>query len=495
MLDSLTLDHQATSPLRQQLYEKLRQAILKGLLHPGQRIPSTRLLAKTLGISRATATQSYEQLLNEGYIETTVGSGTFVCTQLPHSFAESISIELNRLVTCLSPKLSNYGEQLVARGTIQPIDSLGSSISCSFHYGRTVFDGYSMQIWRKLLSHYCRNDATWLDYTTDVLSYSPLREAISNYLADSRNINCHPDQILITNGAQQALYLVTRLLINPGETIALEEPGYRAARFIFSSQGAKLLPISVDQKGLMVAELKQHVAEPVRLIYTTPAHQFPTGATLPLSRRLELLTWAQQTGTLIIEDDYDSEFRYGGRPIPALKGLDQNNLVLHIGTFSKVLFPALRIGYLVLPENLIPLFKQAKWLSDRQRPLLEQCVLADFIAKGYLESHIRRMRSNYEQRRQFLVQSFSQHLGEQITVLGENAGIHLMARLQTHLSDQEIIQRMAQAGMEMISAQPYYCNIPRSGEFIFGYAALTEQQIQKSVYKLAQLLKKEQQRI
>lgn len=198
---------------------------------------------------------------------------------------------------------------------------------------------------------------------------------------------------------------------------------------------------------------------------------------------------------MIIEDDYDSEFRYGERPIPALKGLDKNDVVLHIGTFSKVLFPALRIGYLVLPKNLISLFKQAKWLSDRQRPLLEQRVLADFITKGYLESHIRRMRSNYEQRRQFLVQSFNQYLGKQITLLGENAGIHLMARLQTHLSNPEIIQEMAQAGIEMISAQPYYCNIPRSGEFIFGYAALTKQQIQKSVCKLAQVLKKEQQRI
>lgn len=291
-LDSLTLDHQATLPLRQQLYEKVRQAILKGLLRPGQRIPSTRLLAKTLGISRTTATQSYEQLLNEGYIETTVGSGTFVCTQLPHSFAESVSTKSNQLATCLFPKPSKYGEQLVAASAIQSIDSVGSSVYRSFHYGRTVFDGYSMQIWRKLLSHYCRNDLTWLDYTTDVLGYRPLREAISHYLADSRSINCAPDQILITNGAQQALYLVTRLLINPGETIALEEPGYREARFIFLGQGAKLLPISVDQKGLMVAELKQHVAEPVRLIYTTPAHQFPTGATLPLSRRLELLAWA-----------------------------------------------------------------------------------------------------------------------------------------------------------------------------------------------------------
>lgn len=490
VLDSLTLDHQATSPLRQQLYEKLRQAILKGLLRPGQRIPSTRLFAKTLRISRATVTQSYEQLLNEGYIETTVGSGTFVCTQLPHSFADSVSTKSNQLATYLFPKLSKYGEQLVVANAIQPTSSVEPIVSCSFHYGQTVFDGYSMQIWRKLLSYYCRNDATWLDYTNDVLGYRPLREAISNYLAVSRNVNCEPDQILITNGAQQALYLVTRLLINPGETIALEEPGYREARFIFSSQGAKLLPISVDHKGLMVEKLKRQFTESVRLIYITPAHQFPTGATLPLSRRLELLSWAQQTEVLIIEDDYDSEFRYGQRPIPALKGLDKNNLVLHIGTFSKVLFPALRIGYLVLPENLISLFKQAKWLSDLQRPLLEQCVLADFIAKGYLESHIRRMRSNYEQRRHFLVQSFNQCLGKQIMLLGESAGTHLMARLQTHLSDQEIIQQMAQSGIEMVSAQPYYCNVPRSGEFIFGYAALTEQQIQESVYKLAQILTK-----
>jgi GntR family transcriptional regulator/MocR family aminotransferase len=292
---------------------------------------------------------------------------------------------------------------------------------------------------------------------------------------------------MLTNGTQQALYLVMRLLIDPGDAIALEDPGYLSARRIFLSQGAKLVPIGVDRSGIVVKDLANYSSD-IKLVYVTPSHQFPTGAILSLPRRLELLAWAQQTGALILEDDYDSEYRYGDRPIPALQGLDRSHSVIYIGTFSKVLFPSLRIGYLVLPPSLVSLFARAKWLSDRQLPLLEQQVLTDFIEQGYLERHIRQMRSLYDRRRQVIVQALKAYFGERATILGEKAGIHLMVRLQTHLTDAEIIQRAAEVGVGMMSAQPHYLNASSTGEFIFGYSELTEQQLQEGIRRLAEAI-------
>jgi GntR family transcriptional regulator/MocR family aminotransferase len=327
----------------------------------------------------------------------------------------------------------------------------------------------------------------WLDYSTDLLGYKPLREAIAHYLSRSRAVKCESEQILIVNGTQQALYLITRVLLEPNDIIALEDPGYLSGRLIFLNQGAKLLPIAVDESGLLVKDLAQST-EQIRLVYVTPSHQFPTGAILSLRRRLELLAWAQQTEALIIEDDYDSEYRYGDRPIPSLQGLDKSDSVLYIGTFSKVLFPSLRIGYLALPKSLVSPLARAKWLSDRHLPLLEQQVLTEFIEQGYLETHIRKMRAVYDQRRQVLVKAFNTYLGKRATILGEKAGIHLMVKLHTYLSDEEIIQRAASLGVSMMSAKPQYINSNATGEFIFGYGELTEQQLEKGICRLAQIL-------
>ena len=478
---AIALDNNTAIPLHQQLYEELRRAILSGRLLPRQRIPSTRSLAKSLGISRTTVTSCYEQLLSEGYLETIVGSGTYVCAQLPDDLLHSTPVESVQK-TVLPIQLSKYAARLADMDT-----SLMSEpdLQISFRYGRPAFDHFPMQTWRKLLSRHCRENSTWLDYATDALGYKPLREAIARYLSRSRAVQCEPEQVIITNGTQQALYLIMRLLIELGDAIALEDPGYLSARRIFLSQGAKLLPIRVDESGLVVKDLAKYANELIKLIYVTPSHQFPTGSILSLPRRLELLAWAQQNSAMIIEDDYDSEYRYGDRPIPALQGLAQTDLVLYIGTFSKVLFPSLRIGYLVLPQSLIALFARAKWLSDRSLPSLEQQVLTDFIEQGHLDRHIRKMRSLYDLRRQALVQALKANFGEKAKILGEKAGLHLMVRLQTHLTDEEIIQRAARVGVGMMSAQPSYLNANCAGEFIFGYSELTQQQIQQGISRLA----------
>ncbi|HEY9780441.1 MAG TPA: PLP-dependent aminotransferase family protein [Leptolyngbyaceae cyanobacterium] len=483
---AIALDNNTAIPLHQQLYEELRRAILSGRLLPRQRIPSTRSLAKSLGISRTTVTSCYEQLLSEGYLETIVGSGTYVCAQLPDDLLHSTPVE--SVQKTVSPiQLSKYAARLADMDT-----SLMSEpdLQISFRYGRPAFDHFPMQIWRKLLSRHCRENSTWLDYATDALGYKPLREAIARYLSRSRAVQCEPEQVIITNGTQQALYLIMRLLIELGDAIALEDPGYLSARRIFLSQGAKLLPIRVDESGLVVKDLAKYANESIKLVYVTPSHQFPTGSILSLPRRLELLAWAQQNSAMIIEDDYDSEYRYGDRPIPALQGLAQTDLVLYIGTFSKVLFPSLRIGYLVLPQSFISLFARAKWLSDRSLPSLEQQVLTDFIEQGHIDRHIRKMRSLYDLRRQALVQALKTNFGEKAKILGEKAGLHLMVRLQTHLTDKEIIQRAARVGVGMMSAQPSYLNANCAGEFIFGYSELRQEQIQQGISRLAQVLTK-----
>jgi GntR family transcriptional regulator / MocR family aminotransferase len=486
MLESLT-EGDGPVPLHQKLYEELRRAILGGRLLPCQKLPSTRSLAQSLRISRSTVTQSYEQLLSEGYLETRIGSGTFVGAQLPDDLLRSPTLEPPEKLNHPAVRLSKYAIQLAeAEPPLRP----ETQAPISFRYGRPALDLFPLELWRKLLSRHCCAQSDWLDYSTDLLGYAPLRKAIAHYISRVRAVNCEPDQVLITNGTQQALALVTRLLIDPGDTIAMEDPGYISARRVFISQGAKILPITVDTSGLVVQELlnNANATEAIRLVYVTPSHQFPTGVTLSLPRRLQLLAWAEQTGTMLIEDDYDSEYRYGDRPIPALQGLDRRNSVFYVGTFSKVLFPSLRIGYLVLPQNLVPLFSHSKWLSDRHLPVLEQQVLTDFIEEGHLERHIRKMRSHYDQCRQILVQALKMYFGERVTILGDKAGIHLMVKLHTDWSDEEIIQRAAQVGVGLFPAQPHYLKGNGKGAIILGYGELKTQQIQTGIRKLAEVL-------
>lgn len=497
----IALDSQLPQPLHTQLYETLRQAVLTGRLLPSQRVPSTRSLAQSLGISRTTVTQSYEQLLSEGYLQAIAGSGTYVCAQLPDDLLCSTQVELNTKQDPLPVKLSQQGTRLTQ--ALFSISSEPESV-ISFRYGRPALKDFPVDLWRRLLSRYCTAGSDWLDYASDFRGYFPLREAIARYVARARAVRCDPEQIIITNGTQQALDLVMRLLIDPGDAIAVEDPGYLSARRVFLSYGADLRPIPVDESGLRVEFLgngeKKNGDKKIRLVYVTPSHQFPTGSTLSLPRRLELLAWAQQNNVLILEDDYDSEYRYGDRPIPALQGLDRHHAVIYISTFSKVLFPSLRIGYLVVPSHLVVPFTQVKWLSDRQLPTLEQQVLAEFIADGHLERHIRKMRSRYDQRRQVLVQALKAHFGDRVRVLGEKAGLHIMVKMDIALGDEEIIRRAASDGIGLMSARPCYLNsscnsscnpdpkAERSCEFIFGYSELDEPQIQAGISRLAKAL-------
>ncbi|MEM0980440.1 MAG: PLP-dependent aminotransferase family protein, partial [Cyanobacteria bacterium P01_H01_bin.58] len=381
--------------------------------------------------------------------------------------------------------LSRLGTKLL---TVGQLNILKPQSEISFRYGSPDAEQFPAELWRRLLTRHCQNSSTILNYGTDAAGHLPLRRAIADYLGRSRAVQCSPEHVIIVSGSQQALDLITRLTLNPGDWVALEDPGYLGARYCFQGQGAQLQPVTVDSEGLNIEELSQ-LRQSFKFLYVTPSHQFPTGATLSLSRRLALLQWASQTGTLILEDDYDSEYRYGDRPIPALQGLDRNGTVIYVGTFSKILFPSLRIGYLVVPTAWIPVVSRAKWLCDRHSSILEQYALTDFLTEGHFERHIRRMRHLYNQRRQVLVDALQHYFGSSITIFGENAGIHLMAKIETTLPDEVLIQKAAVEGVGLISAEDYYLNKPKEGEFIFGYAQLNITQITQGIQRLHKVLK------
>jgi len=487
--------HKKDLPLHRQIYQEIRDLILSGNLKSGQRLPSTRILAKTLSVSRATVTQSYEQLFSEGYLETRQGAGTYVCSQLPDDLLKTVKKEkyTRKINANQLPSLSNYALNLQKNerlnSLINPDRSRSENIIISFEFGSPALDRFPWKQWQKLIlqSSKTENIAIW-DYNRNPFGYQPLRKAIAEYLIRSRAVNCNSDRIIIVNGSQQALDLIMRIFVDRGDNIAMEDPGYLGARDAFLAGGANILPLQVDEEGMRLEFLKNTNKITPKLIHVTPSHQFPTGVVLSLPRRLELLKLAKNFGMIIIEDDYDSEFRYSSRPIPALQGLDNNNSVIYVGTFSKIMFPALRLGYLVVPENLVDIFAKVKWLSDRRSSILEQLALTDFIDRGYLESHLRKMRTLYDRRRQVLIGAIERYLGNKVTILGENAGIHLMVRFTTHLEDVDIINKAAKLGVKLVSTAKYYWQKSRSGEFVLGYANLNENAIEAGIKKLAIVL-------
>jgi GntR family transcriptional regulator/MocR family aminotransferase len=489
----ITLDNSLPVPLHRQLYDEVRHSILNGRLTAGSRLPSSRTLAASLGVSRSTVTQGYDQLISEGYLQTVIGSGTIVSEHLPDDLLNTSPVKSGPTAVpgkqekTLLSRLSIYGASLADAA---PLDAVEIRRTINFSIGVPALDHFPMQTWRRLILRHCRDHSGGLlGYASGAKGERVLREAIAVYLARSRAVRCSPDQVLIVNGSQQAIDLVTKVMINRGDSVAIENPGYLGARRVFLAQGANLHPVPVDDSGMVIEELQPFLTKKLKLIYLTPSHQFPTGAVLSLSRRLELIARTAGTGTLIVEDDYDSEYRYCSRPIPALQGMNENENVIYIGTFSKTLFPSLRVGYLVVPNSLARIFARARWLADRQSPTLEQLVLADFINEGHLERHLRRMRALYDRRRQALVRALQQHFEDRVTIMGENTGMHLMVKLNTRLTTEKAIERASEAGIGIASAEIFYLNGAQRGEFVLGYANLTERKIQEGIRRLAKALK------
>jgi GntR family transcriptional regulator/MocR family aminotransferase len=333
-------------------------------------------------------------------------------------------------------------------------------------------------LWRRLVGRHLRRLApSVFNYAENSPGDERLRSEIAAYVTRLRAVRCSPQDIVIVSGSQQGLDLCARLLIEPGNEVGMENPGYPGARRAFAAYGARLQPLPIDPSGVVLGGL----ARTTRLIYVTPSHQYPTGISMSLARRLELIEWAKRSGAVLVEDDYSSEYRYSGPPLPSLQGLATGVAVIYVGTFSKVMFPGLRIGYIIAPPSVVPFFTRAKWLADRQTPMLEQAVLADFLAEGHMERHIRRMRRLYGLRREVLLDSLHKHFADRAQALGDAAGMHAMVRFD----DDRILERAARNRVELVKADDYYLTKAPGNEFIFGFSALPERTIQEGIKRLA----------
>lgn len=458
------------------LYDALRAEILEGRLRPGARLPGTRDLAGQYGLSRGTIVSAFEQLASEGYVEGTVGSGTYVSSVLPDELLKAprpvpvqTAARRNR-----ERRVSDYAERL------PPAWSFDARRPRAFRTDLPALDLFPTTLWAQIATKRLRRLTVGLLHGSEPLGHRPLRNAIADYLTISRGVKCEAEQIAVISGVQDALDLVARLLLDRGDAVCMEVPGYHGAAEVFESVDAKVCAVPLDDQGMTVPRMRN-----VRLVYTTPAHQFPLGTTMTIARRLQLLEWARSSGALIFEDDYDSEYRYSGRPVPSLQGLDSGGHVLFFGSFSKVLFPSLRLGYLVLPPDLVPRFAAAISLTRRHAPLLDQAVLCDFITEGHFARHLRRMRKIYAERLSVLLDIGRERLAGLLEISDVEAGLQTSAWLPRGISGESAAKAAAARGVE-VTPLSRYSRGPLAREGLqLGFAAVDAREIRRGVRELA----------
>jgi GntR family transcriptional regulator/MocR family aminotransferase len=486
-LPPIALDHRKKTPIYRQLYEWFRSAITSGQLRPGQRVPSTRALCAELNVSRIPVLNAYDQLHAEGYFTTIVGAGTCVATSIPDDALNvhdaRVSDTSREVIPRQGPrKMSTRGITLTRQLQQTWLNNLGA-----FRVSLPALDHFPNREWSKLVARHSRRPAKGIMAYGDAMGYLPFREAIAEYLGASRSVRCDPSQILVTTGSQQGLQLAAQVLLDPNDRVWMEEPGYPGARQAFSTAKAELLPVRVDQEGMDVATMIDR-GRNARAVYITPSHQYPMGVTMSASHRMLLLNWAVRTGAWIIEDDYDSEYRFGSRPIPSLQGLDENGKVIYVGTFSKVMFPALRLGYVVVPPDLVSAFSAAREATDIFSSTLYQAVLTDFIGEGHFARHLRRMRMLYMERRTALINAIDVEMNDLLEVIGSEAGMHLVALLPHGVSDVEIASRAAQNGISAMPLSSCYRKQPRRGGLILGYGGVNAHQIRSGIRTLRPII-------
>lgn len=479
----IAFDRQSDVPLYAQLYASLRRAILDGQLSAGARLPSTRTLAGDLGVSRNTVMNAFDQLLAEGYLEAQVGSGTTVTTQLPDDL-----LEARRAVTRQPgppPRLSARGEILAAARVA--VSGNEGRAPRPFQSGVPALDAFPYAVWGRLAAR------AWKVPPPERLAYGhpagfpPLREAIADYLRLARGVRCDAEQVLVVSGSQQALDLAARLLLDPGDTVWMEDPGYLSARAILGSAGAQVVPVPIDGQGLDVAAGSEREPE-ARMVYVSPSHQYPLGVTMSLARRLALLEWANRVGAWILEDDYDSEYRYSSQPLASLQGLDQGQRVIYLGTFSKVLFPSLRLGYVVVPPALVDAFVAARQLADWHPPSLAQAVVADFMREGHFVRHLRRMRALYEERQALLIDAVRRELGDLLEIGPAEAGMHVAAWLPPGVDDRALASDLRAAGIIASGLSRFALQPMDRGGLVLGYAAFDADTIRDAVRRMAAVI-------
>lgn len=463
-----------SGPLHRQVYAHIRAAILSGRFAPGTRLPATRTLAAELGVARNTVLTAFEQLAAEGYLQARVGSGTFVAGELPGPLGATARVDA---AVPAPAALSQRGARLLA---LRP--PLGGTPARAFAVGVPATDAFPLALWQRLLAARGRERGL-LDYAA-AQGHAPLRIAIARHLTAARGVVCAPEQVIVLAATQQGLDLIARVLADPGDVAWLEEPGYRSVCQAWRGQGLRVEPVAVDAEGL---NWQAATHPPPRLIYVTPSHQFPSGVVMSLPRRLALLERAVQDGAWIVEDDYDSEFRYAGRPLAALQGLDGGQRVLYLGTFAKSLFPGLRLAWLVVPPALVEAFVVARRLLDYHSPPLLQAVTADFIDQGHFAAHIRRMRGLYAERQAALLEAARRELAGAIELTPADTGLHLLGRLQ-HGRARHLSARAAVAGIALQALDEFHIGPCRREGLLFGYAATPPEAMHSAVQQLAALI-------
>lgn len=481
----LRVDTTSGEALHRQVYDAIRAAILSGRLSSGDRLPPSRTLSDQLSLSRTTVAEAYEQLRAEGYVEGRHGSGTFVAPTLPKDgLRGAAAIESDRRGSRRTVPFSDWGKRVMGDGFRAVLQSpISQPFVHDLRPHRIAQDQFPWEAWKAAVDRALGRERVSLLSYPPAAGHAGLREAISAHVARYRGVICSPEQVVVVNGSQQGLNLLSQLLLDPGDRVAVEDPGYPAARLSLEARAMDITRVPVDGEGMKVDGLLD--LAPQRLVHVTPSHQDPTGATLSLTRRLALLDVAQRTGCLVVEDDYDSEFRYEGHPVESLQGLDRTGLVVYAGTFSKSVLAGLRIGFLVLPSDLVGPFIAAKSLWDSGAPLLEQAALAEFMRAGDYERHIRKMRRLYRSRRDQLVASLTEAFGDRVDIGPRHGGLNLLVSFDVSGSDEEVALRAADAGVGLRPASPYFLHPPKRPSFLLGFAALPEADIREGIRRLA----------
>ncbi len=480
----MALDFASDTPLYRQISVWFQRAILAGQLQPGQRVPSTRALAKELGISRIPVLSAYELLIAEGYFQPFVGAGTCVSESIPEpvyrpgrdAAANPVSIETHAAARrAISRRASSMA------GPAQ--DWLGRCRGC------TDLEHFPIGTWSKLVNRHARKISRDIMGYGDPMGYGPFRAAVAEYLGAFRAVRCDPAQILVTTGAQQGLLIAALTLLDPGDEAWVEEPGYPATHQALRAAGARLVPVPVDGDGLQVARGIE-AAKLARAAFVTPSHQFPLSMTMSAARRIELLGWAARNGAWIVEDDYDSEYRFSGNPIASLQGLDGDGRVIYVGTLTKVMFPALRLGFVVVPKDLISSFVNVRNANDTfATSVLYQMAMTDFIREGHFARHIKRMRSVYMERRKSLTAAIRAQAGDILEVVGEDAGMHLVALLPPGIDDVEVVTGAQQLGARVNALSQCCLTPPERGGLMLDYAVSNAQAMAAKVDILSSILR------
>ena len=481
----ITLEPASERPLYRQVYDWLQCAIVEGRLRPGQRVPSTRRLAAELQVSRVPILTAFEQLHAEGYLESTVGAGTRVAASMPERATPfAIRGRAGGAATTGPRRISRLAEKALSMpDELRPPTTLGA-----FRVSLPALDAFPASIWASLLARHARRPAPELMDYGDPMGYLPFREALAEYLGAARAVRCDASQIMVVAGSQQGLQIAARALLDPGDPVWIEEPGYPGAQRALAMVGAELVPLPTDSHGLDVDAGVRRRPD-ARAAYVTPSHQYPIGVTMSASRRARLLNWAAETSAWIFEDDYDSEFRFDSRPIGSLQGVDEGARVIYFGTLSKVMFPGLRIGYVVVPRDLVDAFRSVRAAMDIFPSALFQAALADFIREGHFVRHIRRMRIIYMNRAAKLAGAIQHSCHGLLELAGPTAGMHLTAFLPPGVHDATVAERAFERGVTVLPLSSFHLAHPPRQGLVLGFGGADEAAIERGVEVLAQILR------